>query len=61
MARLQDDNVVIDFVDDTAETQFTDDLGNVTFGTDIFPVFPLMLMLRLRLHAAWLLFMLIPS
>jgi hypothetical protein len=25
------------------------------------PVFPLFLMLRLRIHAAWLLFMLIPS
>lgn len=49
----------------------TDDSGNSLVDefdvplTDELPadatVFPLMLMLRLRIHAAWLLFMLIPG
>jgi len=59
MARLQDDNGEIDFVDTTSETQFVDDLGNVTYGADATNVFPTSL--RLRLHASWLLFLLLPS
>lgn len=56
-------------------TILTDDLGNnlvdlngvpLTDELDLVPppvvsVFPLMLLMRLCIHAAWLLFMLIPS
>jgi hypothetical protein len=34
MARLIDDNSVIDFIDDNGEVRFVDDLGNVTFAAE---------------------------
>jgi hypothetical protein len=44
---------------DDGSTLLTDDLPSPTVPT--VTAFPLMLLLRLRLHATWLLFMLIPS
>jgi hypothetical protein len=52
------------FLVDQSGNHLVDQSSNalVTTGVaDVGTTFPLMLMMRLRLHAAWLLFMLIPT
>jgi hypothetical protein len=59
VALLTDDTDTHILIDIRDGAQLTDELDPVP--PPVVLVFPLMLLMRLRIHAAWLLFMLIPS